>query len=242
MLLDFTGALAVGATIAIIVVAVGSSAFTRLDRKAAFAGVAGAWVGLVATIAAKGGLDSVQVLGGLFALPFVVMGALSASSAAFRSSLLRISPALIIELNIPRVLGLQFLLMAAAGRMSGPFPYFAGIGDILTGFFALRAARTATSQGTNSASVLAWNAFGALDLIVAVALGVTSAPGSALQLIHSGVGSGAIRHLPIALIPAFLVPFYLIGHALIFISARRAERVGRRHLDRTHVTTAISAT
>ena len=48
-----------------------------------------------------------------------------------------------------------------------------------------------------------------------------SQPGSPLQLIHAGVGSAAITTLPWAMIPAFLVPFYLIGHGIVFVQARR---------------------
>jgi hypothetical protein len=146
---------------------------------------------------------------------------------------------LIIALNIPRVLGFQFLLLAAAGRLAGPFPFSAGIGDIITSVFALQVARIAASKGANNPRVLAWNTFGMLDLIVAVALGVTSAPGSPLQLIHWGVGSTAIAVLPDAMIPAFLVPFYLIGHAVVFVQARRAA-VGMAAIERRNPEGAVS--
>jgi hypothetical protein len=68
-----------------------------------------------------------------------------------------------------------------------------------------------------------WNAFGTLDLIAAVFLGVTSANGSPLQLFHAGAGSGAVTLLPWALIPAVLVPFYLITHGIVFAELRRAS-------------------
>lgn len=240
MLLDLIGALAVGATIAILLVAIASTVLTRLGHRLVFAGIAGAWVGLVATVAAKGGLTFTPILGALFALPFLVVGILSAAVPAFRSALLRIPVPLLIGLNIPRVLGFQFLLLAAAGRLAGPFPFSAGIGDIITGLFALQVARIAASKGANNARVLAWNAFGTLDLIVAVTLGLTSAPGSPLQLIHWGVGSAAIAALPSAMIPAFLVPFYLIGHVIVFVQARRAA-AGERPIERKSPEAAVSA-
>jgi hypothetical protein len=83
MLLDFTGALAVGATIAILLVAIASTVLTRLDQRIVFAGIVGAWVALVATIAAKGGLAVTPILGALFVLPFLVVGTLSAAVPAF---------------------------------------------------------------------------------------------------------------------------------------------------------------
>jgi hypothetical protein len=115
----------------------------------------------------------------------------------------------------------MFLFLVVAGRLGGPFPFSAGIGDIITGLFALQVARLAASKSANHPRVLLWNAFGTLDLIAAVALAVTSQPGSALQLIHAGVGSAAITTAPWAMIPAFLVPFYLIGHGIVFVQARK---------------------
>jgi hypothetical protein len=62
----------------------------------------------------------------------------------------------------------------------------------------------------------------------AVTLGTLSANGSPLQLIHAGVGSAAVQHLPWSLIPTVLVPAYLILHGIIFaqLRARSAERAG----------------
>jgi hypothetical protein len=221
MLLDFAGTLVIGATIALLLVGVAGTALTRSDHRLAFAGIAGAWAALVAAIAAKGGLAVIAILVALFVLPFLTVVILSAALSAFRSAILRIPVPLIIGLNAPRVLGVMFLFLLVAGRLGGPFPFFAGIGDIITGLFALQIARLAASTSANHPRVLLWNAFGMLDLIVAVALGVTSQPGSPVELIHAGAGSAAITTMPWAMIPAFLVPFYLIGHGIVFIQARR---------------------
>ena len=123
------------------------------------------------------------------------------------------------------MLGVLFLALAAVGRLSGPFPYFAGIGDIVTGLFAIPLAlRVARGE---AASIAAWNAFGALDLFVAVGLGLTSGQGGPLQLLHVGVGSEAMQSLPFSLVPTVLVPFYLITHAVVaaqLVARRRARR------------------
>ena len=44
--------------------------------------------------------------------------------------------------------------LAGVGRLDGPFPFFAGIGDILTGLFALPVARIA-ARDTSDRHVLA---------------------------------------------------------------------------------------
>jgi hypothetical protein len=84
------------------------------------------------------------------------------------------------------VLGVLFLALAAARRLNGPFPLFAGGGDIIAGVFAIPLAlRAARSQKLDVSAITKWNTFGALNLLVAIGLGVTSAAGSPLQLVHA---------------------------------------------------------
>jgi len=71
-----------------------------------------------------------------------------------------------------------------------------------------------------SRAVRRWNIFGTLDLVVAVGLGLTSAPGSPLQVIDAGAGSDAMQYLPYCLVPTVLVPFYLITHAIVAAQLR----------------------
>ena len=89
----------------------------------------------------------------------------------------------LIGLNAMRVFGGFFLLLAVAGRLSGPFPYSAGWGDVITGLWAIPLA-IAGRRGTAKpdARSFAWNVFGAADLIAAIALGVLSSEGFALQV------------------------------------------------------------
>jgi len=127
---------------------------------------------------------------------------------------------LLVGLNTSRVLGIFFLALAADGRLGGPFPQSAGWGDILTGALAIPLAFALARGKAGRGAIVAWNTFGALDLVVAVALGVVSADGSPLQMIYAAGGSGAIQALPWALIPTVLVPFYLIVHGVIFLQLR----------------------
>jgi hypothetical protein len=172
----------------------------------------------------------VPLVGVLFATPLLMVGAL-ALSPRVRSSLMAIPMPLLIGVNALRVLGVLFLLLAAAGRLSGPFPYSAGLGDIITGALAIPLALSvARSQKLPARALMRWNIFGTLDLIAAVSLGITSAAGSPLQLIHVGVGSEAMQYLPFCLVPTVLVPFYLITHAIIAaqLRARRTAAASSR--------------
>jgi hypothetical protein len=132
---------------------------------------------------------------------------------------------LLIGINVVRALGFMFLLLAADGRLAGPFPYSAGWGDIITGVFALPLAWAVSRGAASSLLVAIWNTFGILDLLAAVTLGVITSNGSPAQLIHVGVGSLAITHLPWSLIPTVLVPFFIVTHLIVLAQLRaRAPR------------------
>jgi len=220
MMLDTLGALTVGGVAAAVLAAIVGSLSNPLPSRLTFATLAGAWIALIAVVSTGGFLERPAGIPVMFATPLIVAAVLAALFPGFRATVGRIPVPVIIGLNVFRVAGLWFVLLALAGRLSGPFPYVAGIGDILTGLGAIPAARIAAAAGANDPRVLAWNAFGFLDLLVAVTLGVVSRTGSPVQVIHAGVGSAAISTLPWSLIPLALVPVFLIGHIVVFAHAR----------------------
>jgi hypothetical protein len=91
---------------------------------------------------------------------------------------------------------------------------------------ALAAAWPATREGRRRAryttAIAAWNLFGAADLVLAIAFGITSAEGSPLQL-FPGPGSEAMQHAPWSFVPTVLVPIWLILHAIIAVRLRLAK-------------------
>jgi hypothetical protein len=230
-MLDLIGAIAGMIAVAVNLVALTSSLPGSLARRLGLAVIAGGWVGLASGLGAAGKLaftpdHPVPLVGVLFAAPLLIVGALALRSPRVRATLMAIPMPLLIGVNALRVLGVLFLLLAAAGRLSGPFPYSAGLGDIITGAFAVPLALSvARSQPLPARAIVSWNIFGALDLLAAVSLGITSAAGSPLQLIHAGVGSEAMQYLPFSLVPTVLVPFYLLTHAIIAAQLRARRTV-----------------
>ena len=200
----------------------------------ALAGGVGAWVGLAAFAGAEGALafapeQPVPLVGVFFAVPLAATAALWFSSQRFREALLAIPTSLLIGVNSMRVLGALFLGLAAVGRLSGPFPYSAGLGDIITGVVAAPLALALARGRTGlDASIRAWNIFGALDLFAAVGFGLASAEGSPVQIFHVGAGSAAMQQLPFSLVPTVLVPFYLITHGIV-----AAQLAARRRSDQS---------
>ncbi len=232
-MLDVIGTVLVGVAMAAILTSIVTTMPLRLSDRLAMAVVAGAWVGLAGAITGAGALSNPTTVLSMFATPLIITVALVLAFPAARRVLNAIPLPLLVGLNVVRLGGVLFVLLAMAGRLSGPFPYIAGWGDFITGALAIPAAWLATRETSlRDRLVVAWNAFGMLDLIVAVSLGLMSRNGSPLQLIHAGVGTAAMQTLPWAFIPTVLVPFFLIAHGIIFarMRGRNADRAGRRRV------------
>ncbi len=215
-MLEIVRTLTIGATAGALFTAVLTSLPIRPGSRLALGAGIGTWIALVVAITLSGATANMPfAVPVLFMLPLAVVG-LAATSSAARSAMMAIPMTLIIALNGMRVLGVLMLIAAISGQMSGPFPYSAGIGDIITGIFALPVARLA-ARNPGSARVLGWNIFGTLDLVVAVSLGV----------IYARTGeTTAMTTLPWSMIPLVLVPTFLIGHALVFAHLREAATAG----------------
>jgi hypothetical protein len=143
---------------------------------------------------------------------------------AARKALLSIPLPVMVALNIVRVFAVLFLILAAEGRrLTGPFPYSAAWGDIITGVVAVPVLWLLKNGGARyTTAIAAWNLFGTADLVLAIAFGVTSAEGSPLQR-FLGPGSEAMQHVPWSFVPTVLVPVWLILHAIIAAQLRRAK-------------------
>jgi len=197
------------------------------ELKPVLASIAGLWLGAQAVLAAAGAFriipgQPVALIGVMAATPLVVTVLASLFSTRVRAALLALPMSLLISLDVARVIGVFFLLLALAGRLSGPFPISAGWGDIITGLAALPLIAMA-ARNTGSGAILAWNVFGLLDLVAAFTLAVLSFNGSAIQLIHAGVGADGVLSMPWVLIPTALVPFYVITHGIIFAKLRTGD-------------------
>jgi hypothetical protein len=225
MTLDFIGGVLLTAAIVVnLIIFVGALAVSN-KAKLILGILMGLWVGLQASLAAAGVFASpmtatVPLIGIMMALPLVAVALAAWRSSSVRRALLALPTPLLIGLNFGRVFGLFFLLLAANGRLGGPFPQFAGWGDVITGLAAVPLAYLAAQGALSRGLAAGWNYFGAADLLLAVTLGTVSTGGFVLQLIEAGTGSAAIVHLPWSLIPTVLVPFYLILHGIIFAQLR----------------------
>lgn len=226
-MLDLAGTLFVGGTIAVVLLVTSLFLTQHLPSRIGIAATGGVWISAAAATAAAGDVARGPLVLLMFFVPLLALAAgLALFVPSVRARLLAVPMPVLVGLNVMRAGGALFLFLAAAGRLGGPFPYSAGWGDVITGVAAAPLAWLVTREpGAHRGLIAAWNTFGALDLIVAVALGVTSINGSPLQLIHAGVGSATITQLPWAMVPLFLVPFFLITHGIVYAQLRSGVSV-----------------
>src|SRR5262245_28016248 len=221
-MLDFLGTIATTGLTVFIVATLLVCMDMSHGAKIVLAGLLGLWTGLAAAAGAAGWLAiprPVPVMGIFVTAPLLAAAAAAASPKA-RRALLSLPLTLLVGLNIGRVFAFLFLLLAAEGRLSGPFPYSAAWGDIITGAAALPLLWLAKQPHRHGAILHAWNAFGMLDLVVAIVLGVMSAANSIIQVFPEP-GSEAMQRLPWSFVPSVLVPIWMIMHAIIFVRLRR---------------------
>jgi hypothetical protein len=232
-MLDIMGAIFATALYATVVgVLIGLSPVRAVTRLAAFAAAA-AWLGIVVAVAALGGLAP-GVLGPIPAnlLPFALLLAHLFGGwflvPQFRSALLSVPLPALVAVHAGRLGGLFFLLLYADGRLSAPFAPAAGVGDMVTGALAIPlAAMLMLGFEMRRTWLGIWNAFGALDLVVAVSLGLLSAPGTPFRVFTEGPGTQAMTTVPWVFVPAMLVPIFFLVHFAIATRLRTAVQAGR---------------
>ena len=227
-MLDAIATIALVTAIIVNLGAVAGAMLGALPNRLYFLTIGGLWTGFAGALAGSGallgsGLGPVPPVGFMVLTPLAAVAATAALSPAFRKAILALPINLLIGLNTFRLLGVFFLVLAAEGRLAGPFPYSAGWGDIITGVLALPlVAFMAWTPRGGSMIAKAWNWFGALDLFAAIIFGLTSAEGSPLQMFHAGIlGPLPVQTLPFALIPTVLVPLFLILHGIIYAQLNR---------------------
>jgi hypothetical protein len=226
-MLDFIGTVATATMIVLFVATVVLGMDAPRPAKLWLAGIAGLWAGLCAAAGAAGwmAVNKPFPLVGLFVAAPLVAAAIAATFPAARRAMLSLPMPMMVGLNTGRVLGFLFLMLAAQGRLAGPFPYSAAWGDIITGAVALLLA----FSGVNGRSPLllgAWNLFGFADLVLAIGFGVTSGEGSPLQVFHAAPGSAAMQFLPWSFVPTVLVPWWIILHGIMFAKIRALSSSG----------------
>jgi hypothetical protein len=235
-MVDFLGTIVTAVLMVVVVNALLVYLEIGRSAKLALAAATGLWIGLAAAASASGWLaiSTPFPIMGIFVATPLVAAAIVTAWPGVRTALMNLPTPLMVGLNFFRVFAVLFFVLASQGRLAGPFPFFAGWGDIITGVVAVPL-WFAAADGKHAGATMAWNLFGTADLVLAIFLGVTSAEGSPLQIFTAPPGSAAMQQLPWSFVPTVLVPCWLILHGVIWAQLRRHTRSG-------HPTNAVAFT
>jgi hypothetical protein len=150
-------------------------------------------------------------------LPLVVFSLLYIGVRSFRHWVLGLDMRHLILLHSWRMVGMGFVFLYFQDQLPALFALPAGLGDAMAaaGALFLVIAMYERASLVTARRIFTWNTFGLVDFLLAVSLGVLTRAGDLLHL-DGAVDSNIMGTFPLALIPAFAVPFYMITHLVIY--------------------------
>jgi hypothetical protein len=167
------------------------------------------------------------VLAGFLAIPIAGFLLADAASPAFRAFTETIPLGLLVGSHLWRFVGLGFVIAWLWGVLPAGFGIPEGTGDIIAAAGALALLRPIREGAVSRRWLLAWNVFGFVDLLSALTMGLLFSE-SAIGVLHTPTSNTTLMvAFPVSLIPTFLVPLFLLSHALIFRRVGRVEAAQR---------------
>ena len=188
---------------------------------------AGALFAVAAGAFEQGPTEAPLPLMAAVAFPVLVFALAYWGSARFQEFALGLDLRLLTALQGWRVIGGVFIVLYFYGMLPGFFAWPAGAGDVAVGLAApfVVLAMVTGAPGWRR-SVLALNVAGLVDFAVAVVTGLLTSPTS-FGILTSDIDTSIVMTIPLGLIPAFGVPFFIIMHLISLIQLRRAGATER---------------
>ncbi len=158
--------------------------------------------------------SAVPVLPIALLLPLLVSVVAFQAVPALRAMVENIPQEQLVGIQIIRLLGFPFLLLLAQKLLPAVFALPAGIGDMLVGFEAIFVAGLYARRVSSAPMMgLIWNLTGIADFAVALTIGFL-ASSTPLRAIHVIPSTDLVAAFPLALVPTFGVPLFLVMHVL----------------------------
>ena len=157
------------------------------------------------------------------AVPIVIFFASYWAVPRFHAAVLDVDLRLVTGFQAWRVAGFVFLPLLAFGHLPGLFAWPAGLGDVAVGLAAPWVVWRVVKDG-NYATTHAFAAFHWLGLLDVVgALGTFTVASGIIPGLTNPT-SVVMEEMPLSLIPGFLVPAFVILHAVALLKARALRR------------------
>jgi hypothetical protein len=156
------------------------------------------------------------VLLSFFVLPILGFAAAYAASPSFRAFTETIPMWVLVGSHLWRFVGIGFVIGWLTGALPGGFGIPEGFGDIVAALGALLLLPSVRRGTASRGWLLAWNAFGTVDLLSAITVGLLYSQ-SKLGVLSTPTSSTVLMvTFPVSIIPTFFVPLFLLMHALTF--------------------------
>ena len=141
-------------------------------------------------------------------------------SASFRARATSIDMRSLVAVHLTRFVGIYFLVLHDRGLLPWAFAVPGGWGDIAVAVAAFAVFALVPPRGKAAWQVyLLWNMLGLADILLVVATAARLALADRDSMI-------AITHLPLSLLPTFLVPIIISTHVIMLVRLRAARRRG----------------
>lgn len=156
--------------------------------------------------------------------PFAIQGMILALTALLLLAYFRIKPLRawvdgldlrsLVLLHVSRFVGIYFLILYQRGELPRAFAVPAGIGDIIVATMALPVVFAPIDPAARLRAIVIWNVVALVDMLLVI-MSVTRINLTDPSQLR------ALTHLPLSLLPTFLVPLILATHIIIFARALR---------------------
>ncbi len=153
------------------------------------------------------------VQGILVALTLIIIAAFRLWPA-FHEWVLNTNVRCLIAFHLTRFVGIYFLVLHGRGELPYEFAVLGGYGDIAVASLAVPLLFLSPQSGLFRPAALTWNILGLADILFVV----FTAARSGLTTPDS---MQALTHLPLSLLPTFVVPLIIASHLFLFIRLAR---------------------
>jgi hypothetical protein len=124
----------------------------------------------------------------------------------------------LVFLHVSRFVGIYFLVLYRRGELPYVFASPGGLGDIVIAVFALFLVFAPFAEPRRHRLIYIWNVVGLIGIVGMVSSAIRLNLASPAQL-------RAFTHLPLSLLPTFLVPLIVATHVVIFVRLSRERAV-----------------
>jgi hypothetical protein len=156
-------------------------------------------------------------------VPPILFGLAYVGSDGFRRYVLGLDLRLLTAIQAWRIIGGMFLVLMSFGMLPGTFAWPAGIGDMIVGIYAPFVVYALVRHSPNwRGHVILLSVLGLLDFVGAIGGGVL-AGNNPLGLLRGDVTAEIMQVLPLAIIPTFGVPAWILVHVISLLKVSRNE-------------------